>query len=253
MSGSEFLRWAACAVVVVAAHGFIALAIASRPDDFDLEAGAPVVMIELAPISVAPPAPPSDLAPGPQQPETESQERMAEVSPPEQRQSEEKRETPDMPAPEPTVALPPPVPEPAKQPEEAKAEPEPKEAAPVPTAPPSVTVPAERPAAPDAGRVVQPTSRAVVSWQRQLMAHLEHYKRYPSRAHGERGTASVAFTIDREGRVSDVRIVRSSGSSVLDDETLAMIRRAQPLPVPPGGTSDQQLSFIVPIRYAASR
>lgn len=85
------------------------------------------------------------------------------------------------------------------------------------------------------------------------MAHLERHKRYPPQAHGEQGIASVAFTIDREGRASGIRIVRSSGSAALDDETLATIRRAQPLPVPPNGILDAELSFIVPIRYAASR
>jgi protein TonB len=238
-----------CAAVVLAAHGLAALAIASRPDDVDLETGAPVVMIELAPMAVAPPTPPTDLAPGPQQMETETQERVAEAPRPEQRQVEEKRETPDMPAPEPTVALPPPVPEPAKQPEEAKAEPEPKEAAPVPTAPPSVTAPAELPAAPAAGRVMRPSSQAIASWQRQLWARLEQKKRW-RQAQG--GVVRVAFTLDHQGHVTDVHIVRSSGSAVLDAETLAMFRRAEPLPLPPGGMADEQLSFVVPIRYAGS-
>src|ERR1700686_3238974 len=63
VSRPEFGRWTACAAVVVAAHAVLALAIASRSDDVDLEAGAPVVTIELAPLSVAPPAPVSELAP----------------------------------------------------------------------------------------------------------------------------------------------------------------------------------------------
>ena len=58
MSASDVLRWSGCAAVVLAAHGLVALAIAHRPDDVDLEAGAPVVMIELAPMAVAPPTPP---------------------------------------------------------------------------------------------------------------------------------------------------------------------------------------------------
>jgi periplasmic protein TonB len=253
MSMSDVLRWTGCAAVVLAAHGLVALAIAHRPDDVDLDAGAPVAMIELAPMSVAPPTPLSDLAPGPQVMEAESQAQPIDESRPEERQADEKRETPDMPAPDPAVALPPPVPEQSWKPQEAKAEPELKEAAAVPTAPPSVEVPAEQPAAPAAGQVDRPTSQAIVSWQRQLMAHLERHKRYPPQARGEQGIASVAFTLDRAGRVSGVRIVRSSGSSALDGETLAMIRRAQPLPVPPGGIADAELSFIVPIRYAASR
>jgi periplasmic protein TonB len=271
MSTREVLRWTGCAAVVVAAHGLVALAIAHRADDLDLEAGAPVVMLELAPRAAARPTPISELAPGPEVMEAESETRVAELTPqqqvmeakkevrtidqvrPEERQSDETRDIPDVQAPNPEVVLPPPVPRPAWKPEEAEAVPEAKEAAPVPTAPASVAVVAEREAAPAAGQVDRPTSQAVVSWQRQLIAHLEHYKRYPPQAHGEYGTANVAFTLDQTGRVTTMRIVRSSGSTALDDETLAMIRRAQPLPPPPGGITDAELSFIVPIRYAASR
>lgn len=271
MSTSDVLRWSGCAAVVLAAHGLVALAIAHRPDDVDLEAGAPVVMVELAPMAVAPPTRLSDLAPGPQvmeaasqaQPAIESRlveranesrpEKPVDESRPQERQAEEKRDIPDMPAPDPAVAPPPPVPQPAWRPQEAKAEPELMEAAAVPTAPPSLEVPAEQAAAPAAGQVDRPTSQAIISWQRRLIAHLERHKRYPPQARGEQGTASVAFTIDREGRVSAVHIARSSGSAALDEETLAMIRRSQPLPVPPGGITDAELSFIVPIRYAASR
>jgi len=270
MSTREILRWTGCAAVALAAHGLLALAVAHRADDLDLEAGAPVVMLELAPRAVAPPTPISELAPGPEVMEAASEARLAELTPPQQmrearnevrpidqvrpeeRQSDETRDTPDVPAPNPEVVLPPPVPRPAFKPEEAEAVPEAREAAPVPTAPVSVAVTAEREAAPAAGQVDRPTSQAIVSWQRQLIAHLERYKRYPPNAHGEVGTANVAFTLDQTGRASGIRIVRSSGSAALDDETLAMIRRAQPLPPPPGGITDAELSFIVPIRYAVS-
>jgi periplasmic protein TonB len=45
------------------------------------------------------------------------------------------------------------------------------------------------------------------------------------------------------------RIVRSSGSSVLDEETLDMLARAQPMPKPPGNAPDTALSFVVPVRF----
>ncbi|HLN07705.1 MAG TPA: energy transducer TonB [Xanthobacteraceae bacterium] len=271
MRTADLLRWTGCTAVALAAHGLIALAIARRSDDVDLEAGAPVVMIELAPMAAAPPTPLSELAPGPQVTEAESEARPAKMAPrprvmeaanevkpteevrPEERQADEKRDIPDMPAPDPEVALPPPVPQAAWKPEETKTELEPREAAPIPTALPSVAVVAEQAAAPVAAQAERPSSQTIISWQRQLVAHLERHKRYPPRAHGEQGVASVAFIVDREGRVSGIRIVRSSGSAALDDETLAMIRRAQPLPVPPDGILDAELSFIVPVRYAASR
>jgi len=61
---------------------------------------------------------------------------------------------------------------------------------------------------------------------------------------------SLAFTIDRHGGVVSSRIVKSSGSTVLDAEALALITRAAPLPPPPADIADSDLSFVVPIRFA---
>jgi protein TonB len=67
---------------------------------------------------------------------------------------------------------------------------------------------------------------------------------------GEQGTATVAFTIDRDGRLVSSRIVQSSGSPQLDEETLAMLMRAQPMPKPPSTAPDSALSLVVPVRFA---
>jgi protein TonB len=93
--------------------------------------------------------------------------------------------------------------------------------------------------------------KAVIRWQGLLAAHVEHFKRYPAaaRSRGEHGTATVAFTIDHEGRLLSSRIVESSGSAALDQETLAMLARAQPMPRPPDELSDAELTFVVPVRF----
>ncbi len=67
------------------------------------------------------------------------------------------------------------------------------------------------------------------------------------------GVTRLAFRLDRRGRVVMSRIAQSSGSAALAQETLALIRRAQPFPAPPADIADDQLSFMVPIRYAAAR
>ena len=246
----EFLRWSLCAAAVLMAHALIALALSMHSDEAELEAGAPVVLIELAPLSVAPAAPESDLAPGPRQLQTESRERMREETPEEKPPDVER--VPDVaPAQNPVVTLPV-VPQPRKQPAREEAKQEPAEAAPVPTAPPTAVAPALRPASPPPGRVPRPSSAAIVSWQNSLVAQLERNKRYPPQAAGEQGTAKLAFRIDRHGRVVSSRIVGSSGSAVLDEETLALVKRAQPFPAPPPDIADDQLAFVVPVRYAAS-
>ncbi|MNP67991.1 Gram-negative bacterial tonB protein [compost metagenome] len=43
----------------------------------------------------------------------------------------------------------------------------------------------------------------------------------------------VVFTVDAQGRVSDLRLQASSGTASLDREALAVVTRAQPLPQPP--------------------
>jgi TonB family protein len=45
------------------------------------------------------------------------------------------------------------------------------------------------------------------------------------------GVVNLAFTIDRQGKVVSGKIVKSSGSTALDDEALDMIKRAAPLPI----------------------
>jgi periplasmic protein TonB len=93
-------------------------------------------------------------------------------------------------------------------------------------------------------------SLATASWQQSLVARLAKVQRYPAQARGVQGVVSLAFTIDRHGGVVSSRIVKSSGSTVLDAEALDLIKRAAPLPLPPADIADSDLSFVVPIRFA---
>jgi TonB family protein len=63
-----------------------------------------------------------------------------------------------------------------------------------------------------------------------LVARLVRLQRYPPKARGVQGVVSLAFTIDRHGNVVSSRIVKSSGSTVLDAEALDLLTRAVPLP-----------------------
>jgi TonB family protein len=92
---------------------------------------------------------------------------------------------------------------------------------------------------------------ATASWQQSLVARLAKVQRYPAQVRGVQGVVSLAFTMDRHGKVVSSRIVKSSGSAVLDAEALDLIKRAAPLPPPPADIADSDLSFIVPIRFAA--
>jgi periplasmic protein TonB len=241
---AEIFRWGGCAAAVLAVHGLVAFAIAARLDPADLESGVPVAMIELAPLATAPPAPPRDLAPGPLL-ENESQDRVAEAAPAQRPTAQEETvQTP--PAPDPQVAM---VPTESPPEEGPIGYDQPAAAAPVPTAPQSAPAPAEQAAAPAPAPVAGPTSAAIARWERLLVAQLDRHKRYPPKARGKAGEARLSFSIDRDGRVLSSRIVHSSGSDALDEEALALVRRAAPLPPPPAGLPDARLSFVVPIRY----
>lgn len=86
-------------------------------------------------------------------------------------------------------------------------------------------------------------------WQSRLMAHLERRKRYPSgaRARGEKGIAYVRFRIDDAGNVLSASLARSSGYPELDDEVLALVKRASPVPKPPQGVNK---TITAPVRFS---
>jgi protein TonB len=123
--------------------------------------------------------------------------------------------------------------------------------APLTTAPPDVaTKAAPTPAAPTPGTSDIPASIRV-SWQKAVISHLNRFKRYPdaARARGIQGIVKVEFTIDREGRVLDSHVAQSSGSSTLDAEALATLRRADPLPAPPARAVEATFYLVLPIHF----
>jgi periplasmic protein TonB len=244
LSRQDVVRWTACAAVAVAAHGMLAVAVLARPDEV-LDEGSPVVMVELAPIAAAPSNIPSDQAPAPQV-QTESEQVMREDVERKEKPPEEQVE--EAPAPNPEVTLPQRVPEPPKQEQEAKVEQQAQDESHA-AAPQSAPVTAALAAAPAPGHNDERAAVAMATWERELSARLEAIKRYPPDARGEKGIAQVAFRIDRNGHVLSRRIIQSSGSALLDADALATLKRADPLPAPPSGISDDMLTIKTAIRY----
>jgi protein TonB len=233
----EAARWGACFALAIAFHAAGAAALFARwTEDSNLVAGTAVVMVDLAPVAVSPNIA-TDVAPGPLQQEAEP-----EVQP---EKPIEKVELPPDPQAEPVVAMTPP--KPIEPPKEKK--PKQKHAS-LASMPSRADQQANQAAAPMPG-VSSRNSDAAPNWKTQLVAALERQKRYPSEAHGDQGTAQLAFNVDRQGNVHNARVTRSSGSSVLDHEALALVQRAQPLPPPPPEVPGAQIPIVVPIRYNA--
>ena len=271
------LRWSLAALVVASAHGAAGWVIANW-QRAEAAMGAPpaAVMIELAPLAVAPEAPQQDVAPGPEiveaQPEPEPPlpepvEPPKDVEPPPEPEPvavpEPEIKIPELPPlPDAAAVLtPPPKEAPKPPPPEVKPRPKPKPRiverkkpvrpdkprAEQTTAPVAQAQTAARAAAPAAGAsAASPAANA--SWRGSLIAHLNRFKRFPNGA--SPGTVQVAFSIDRGGRVLSARLVRGSGDSALDEEAVAMIRRASPVPAPPDGLGGGSIALAVPIRFS---
>jgi periplasmic protein TonB len=257
----ERLRWPACLALALVFHAAVAAALLRywHPDQEQV-AGAPLILIELAPLPEAPAATPTQAPPGPQQTQTAAappSEKLVEKSvakpEPEPEQPAETTETVTIPptpqAEQPMPVLPPPKPidKPAEKPQPKKHTPSPAQQA---SAPSAAAHRAARAAAPAPGASTG-NPYAVSNWKSRLVARLERYKRTPTeaQARGEHGVARLAFSVDRAGGVYNAHIVRSSGSTTLDGATLALVARAQPLPPPPPEIRGGRIAITVSIRY----
>jgi protein TonB len=63
---------------------------------------------------------------------------------------------------------------------------------------------------------------------------------------------AIRFVLDGKGHVVESKVEKSSGDAVIDQAALAMMRRADPLPLPPQSFAGKELTFRVPIRSALS-
>lgn len=95
-------------------------------------------------------------------------------------------------------------------------------------------------------------SMSAPNWQSLLLGRLERFKRYPAdaQARHQQGVTYLHFTMDRNGRVLSYRLEQSSGYDLLDQETLALIQRAQPLPKPPSSVPGNPVDLVVPIEFS---
>jgi periplasmic protein TonB len=221
----ELMRWAIAAAVVLGIHGGALMYFMAVHEPDIAGSNMDVVTVELAPIDSTPDAVEQDVAPAP--------ETMVESSP-----------LPDMPKPQ-------------EQPnEEVKLEQPPDEApaeVPLPVEKPPEKVQNSPPPAPvTAQRVKGGAPKVEPSWQTSLMRQLQRFKRYPPAAQSrkEEGVVLLSFSLDRSGHVLAHSIARSSGHPDLDNEVMAMIMRAEPLPTLPDSMPQTRIDLTVPIRFS---
>lgn len=209
-----------------------------------LHLGTIAAVLLWSPRPAVPPMPPEamiiDLAPMPETVPDPPVSRPQKAAP-------EKMPLPPVPVRQAEVAPPKPKvsPVPSVQPPKAAVEAAPANTEPAENASP-VPSPAARPVA------VSPSPReAVATWQSRLLAHLERYKRYPAaaRARRQEGVTTIRFVMDGSGTVVSAKLERSAGYSLLDEEGVALLERAQPLPPPPPEMGNGRIELVVPIQF----
>jgi protein TonB len=249
---SHWRLWVFAAVGALALHlGGVALAIAHlQTDDPDDSLGAPAIEVGLE--MESPHLEATDLPPGPDTDASVASPALAE-------QKAELKET-ELPKDTPTESEDPDrvvTPDDSHKPKED----DPKVAT-VETAASQESVAAEATAMPS-NEAVQEGPRSVapaqgtgesaqrmrVTWQKELVAHLDKHKRYPPERSQKSAEILVNFSLDRMGHVLSASIVKGSGDSAFDEAALAMVRKSDPVPQPPPLVADEGLNFTLPVIF----
>jgi len=267
-------RWIGALVTMLLLHAGAALGGMMVWDGIEPPSPPPAaILLELAPVPAAPPAPqvtaPPEPTPPPEPqvdltqlllpipelpltppdipppevelPKPEPEKKKVEDAKPEKPKEKPKKDKVEKPKPKPKPE-PDPEPEVVQKPAPQLAQQQAAIAAPV--------KPSTAPAAPSAAEVAR-TSAAKVTWQGMLEARLQQFQKYPRSAkrRNVEGIAWVRFRMDRDGKVLSYAIERTSDHEVLDEAALAMIERAQPLPALPPDIPGATIELIVPARF----
>jgi len=209
-----------------------------QPVEMMFETVAEPVSASLPPAAVNPDLPPEPAMPAPPSPEPVLEPESEPAKPP----------TPPIAAPAvaaPAMRVPPvpaqPVLSPRPKPAAARPSRPALPIAPAPQASTGLAVPASPPPA-------SPAAAATVDsgWRTALGSWLATHKRYPERARlrGDEGTVGIRFTVDAAGRVLELTVVHSSGSTLLDDAAREMLAGQRVPPFPPSMTLAQT---VVPV------
>jgi len=248
-------HWLIAGCAALALHGgAAAFALMERETELDDAVGAAAIEIGLD--FEAPHNDPSFLPPG-----QEAEESRAALETPEQKMKTDDKALPEAQMTDAEDAEQQAAPKPVETPDEKKPE-EAKqntvatqasveaEAAAAPSSEAAKESPRSR--APDLG-VGEKARRAVLTWQKQLAAHLDRAKRYPAEGAGRGATVKVRFRIDRMGRLQMSEPGAPGQDAAFEAVALAMLKRADPVPPPPPEIADVGLTFSLPVVFRAQR
>lgn len=95
------------------------------------------------------------------------------------------------------------------------------------------------------------TELKYISYMTKIKRQIELVWTYPTLAieRGEQGTLILQFTIVSTGQLKDVRVIRSSGSKILDNSAVEAIRTAAPYPVFPKEWKEEEITIAARMEY----
>jgi len=93
---------------------------------------------------------------------------------------------------------------------------------------------------------------AVETFQMKLLRHVNQNLRYPppARVKRQEGVVMVRFAMDRRGYIRDASVETPSRFAALNDESLAVLARAQPFPPPPVELEGDPIQMILPVKFS---
>ncbi|MDH4986535.1 TonB family protein [Aminobacter anthyllidis] len=286
ISRSEALLWSTAAAVILSVHMAGAWYLNQQPPMMmvDEPLGQTAVMIDLAPMAMAPEAvqqdttdlvdstpseqveePTETVTPDPVEPITEPVEQVAELTPEpleEVTEAEPIEEViPDLveaplpevamaiPEPRPEIKKPKPVEKPVRETKPVQKKPEPVKQAKVEKKP-APSTPAAKKSAQNADSVRAPApgqgGGKAMSPARWQSRVFAHLNRHKPRNVRNRGVAAVQFSFNAGGDILSVRLINSSGDPALDEAAVSLVRRSSPIPAPPPAVPT---SIVVPIDF----
>jgi protein TonB len=224
----------------------------------------PAIMLDMVPA----PTPPAAVAPAKPSAPPVPDYHAAPHPPTPQVQAPTIEEAKPLPTVAADVALPQqakPASKPIAKPKPAKPKKAEKVVPPTPAPPKPQPVPAAAPPAPSAEAQAQQqaaqqqkeaalaaaTLAAKSNWLGEVVQHIAKFKRTPRSRLRVPLRAIIGFSIDRDGKLLSQHLLQSSGRDEIDEEALAWIKRADPLPKPPADISDTDLAhgFTIPVDF----
>ena len=95
-----------------------------------------------------------------------------------------------------------------------------------------------------------PRDVAAPEYSRLVYSHLQLFKGRSTSTYGVSGRVIVRFVLERGGNVVSSAVLKSSGNAALDQEALAIVRRASPFPpFPASSKPDSSTSFAAPFNF----